>query len=194
MSPSPQATALFLLLAMSSAGVLHVWWLKSPLSKPFALPLDGGATWRGRRVFGPNKMLRGLMAMPPGCALSFGLLGAAREQLPRWFAEGLWAMPPAAYAGLGFACGLAFMLAELPNSFAKRQLGIEPGLPAASGGLRALFFVVDRCDSVLGVLVVCSLLVPVPAATWGWLLLLGPSVHAFFSIVLHRVGVKARAL
>ncbi len=193
-NPVPQATALFLLLAMSSAGVLHVLWLKSPASKRFAVPLDGGATWRGRRLFGPNKMLRGLMAMPPGCALSFGLLGAWREQLPRWLAEGMWALSPSAYAALGFACGLAFMLAELPNSFLKRQLGIEPGLPAASAGMRALFFVVDRCDSVLGVLVVCSLLVPLPAAAWGWVLLLGPSVHAFFSIVLHRVGVKARAL
>jgi CDP-2,3-bis-(O-geranylgeranyl)-sn-glycerol synthase len=52
----------------------------------------------------------------------------------------------------------------------------------------------DRFDSVLGVLIVLSLLVPVPASTWVWVLLIGPGVHAIFSILLHRLGVKARAL
>jgi CDP-2,3-bis-(O-geranylgeranyl)-sn-glycerol synthase len=47
---------------------------------------------------------------------------------------------------------------------------------------------------VLGVLAVASLLVPVPAATWLWVLLLGPCLHALFSVILHRLGVKARAL
>ena len=103
-------------------------------------------------------------------------------------------MPTAQYALLGLACGLAFMLAELPNSFVKRQLGIGPGLPASRPLLRAVFFVVDRCDSVLGVLIAASLLVPLPAATWYWVLLLGPCVHAVFSVMLHRLGVKARAL
>jgi CDP-2,3-bis-(O-geranylgeranyl)-sn-glycerol synthase len=34
----------------------------------------------------------------------------------------------------------------------------------------------------------------VPAATWLWVLLLGPCLHAMFSVILHRLGVKARAL
>jgi CDP-2,3-bis-(O-geranylgeranyl)-sn-glycerol synthase len=57
-----------------------------------------------------------------------------------------------------------------------------------------LFFVIDRCDSVLGVLIVASLLVPVQALTWVWVLVLGPLLHALFSVLLHRLGVKARAL
>ena len=86
------------------------------------------------------------------------------------------------------------MLAELPNSFVKRQLDIDPGEPGAGPLLYVVFFVVDRCDSVLGVLVVASVLVPVRPQTWLWVLVLGPCLHAAFSVLLHRLGVKARAL
>jgi CDP-2,3-bis-(O-geranylgeranyl)-sn-glycerol synthase len=192
--PAPFAAALFLLVAMSAAGAVHVLWLRSAAARRWTQPVDGGLTVRGRRLFGPNKMLRGFVAMPLAGGLFFALFGASREALPVWLADGLWRMPTPQYAVFGAACGLAFMLAELPNSFVKRQLGVAPGLPPASPRLRAVFFVVDRCDSVLGVLIVASLLVPLPAATWGWVLLLGPCVHAIFSVALHRLGVKARAL
>ena len=193
-APAPFATALFLLLGMSAAGCVHVLWLRSSAARRLTQPLDGGLTVRGRRLFGPNKMLRGLLALPLASSAFFALLGSLREALPPWLAAGMWSMTAAKYALLGFACGLAFMLAELPNSFLKRQLGIAPGLPAASPSLRTVFFVVDRCDSVLGVLIAASLLVPLQAATWGWVLLLGSGVHALFSLLLHRLGVKARAL
>jgi CDP-2,3-bis-(O-geranylgeranyl)-sn-glycerol synthase len=193
-APEPFAAALFLVLAMSAAGCVHVAWLKSAASRRLAQPIDGGLTVRGRRLFGENKRLRGFVAMPLAGAAVFALLGALREAMPAWLAAGMWPLSPAQYAALGFACGLAFMLAELPNSFVKRQLGVAPGEPPASPMLRAVFFVVDRCDSVLGVLVVASLLVPVQAATWLWVLLLGPCLHAAFSVILHRLGEKARAL
>jgi CDP-2,3-bis-(O-geranylgeranyl)-sn-glycerol synthase len=193
-APDPFAAALFLVLAMSAAGVVHVAWLKSALARRLTQPVDGGLTVRGRRLFGANKMLRGFVAMPLAGAAIFTVLGALRAAMPQWLADGMWPLPPAQYALLGFACGLGFMLAELPNSFLKRQLDVAPGLPPAHPALRAAFFVVDRCDSVLGVLVVASLLVPVPAATWLWVLLLGPCLHAMFSVILHRLGVKARAL
>ena len=188
------ASAVFLVFAMSAAGVAHVVWLKSAAAQRFTQPVDMGRTFRARRVFGENKMLRGFVVMPPAAAVSFALLGAAREHLPSWLTQGVWALQPAQFALLGFACGLAFMLAELPNSFVKRQLDIVPGQPPSSPPLRALFFVIDRCDSVLGVLIIASVLVPLQPLTWVWVLLLGPCLHALFSILLHRLGVKARAL
>lgn len=188
------ASAVFLVVAMSAAGVAHVLWLKSGAARRFAQPIDMGRTFRARRVFGENKMLRGFVVMPPAAAVTFAVLGAAHEHLPAWLGQGLWPLQPAQFALLGFACGLAFMLAELPNSFVKRQLDIAPGQPPSSPLLRGLFFVIDRCDSVLGVLIVASLLVPLQALTWVWVLALGPCLHALFSILLHRLGVKARAL
>lgn len=192
--PAPFVQAVWLVFAIGTAGVVHVLWLKSSFSKRFSQPLDGGLTIRGRRLFGENKMLRGLMAMPPMAACTFALLSGLREWLPSWFAAGLWDLSAAGYAYLGFACGLAFMLAELPNSFLKRQFDVMPGEAPKQFALRLVVLALDRFDSVVGVLLVVTIFMPVAAATWLWTFLLGPAVHAAFSLWLYRVGEKARAL
>jgi CDP-2,3-bis-(O-geranylgeranyl)-sn-glycerol synthase len=193
-APEPFVAALFLVAAMSIAGAVHVAWLRSAAARRLAWPLDGGLTVRGRRLFGANKRVRGFVVMPPAAAASFAALGALRDTAPAWVARGTWVLDVGQYALLGFACGLAFMLAELPNSFLKRQFDIAPGMTGDRPLPRAVFLILDRCDSVLGVLIAASLLVPMHAATWLWVLVLGPGVHAGFSVLLHRCGVKARAL
>ncbi len=191
---SALGSAIFLVVAMSLAGVAHLAWLKSSWSKYFGQPLDGGLTYRGRRVFGANKMLRGLLVMPFAAALAFAALGPMRERLPGWLASGIWDLTAGYYALLGFACGLAFMLAELPNSFLKRQLDVPPGEAPRQKWLKPVCFVLDRCDSVLGVMVVVAATLPVPAQTWLWVLILGPASHALFSTLLHGIGEKVRPL
>jgi len=157
-------------------------------------PLDLGLSYRRQRIFGDNKRLRGLVAMPAAAMAIFWAAGSLRETLPAWLARGLWDLPPEHYALLGFLAGLAFMLAELPNSFFKRRLGIPPGQLPRTGWARLACSLVDRIDSVLGTLVVVSLLVPVSAMTWFWVLLIGPGVPALFSSVLFRLHVKERIL
>ena len=58
--PTPEALPLTLLLLLSfvGAGVVHTLWLRSSWSRRFALPLDGGLTFRNRRLFGDNKTVR----------------------------------------------------------------------------------------------------------------------------------------
>lgn len=194
MSGEAIARAAFLLVTMSVAGAVHVLWLRSRLSRRFAWPVDGGIEFRGRRLFGENKRVCGFMVLPPVAALLFMLLGGARDLMPGAFGDGLWPLTPWQYAGLGLVSGLAFMLAELPNSFIKRQLDIAPGQSPSQAWLRPVVLVIDRYDSVLGVLLALSLLVPVPFATWILVLLIGPLLHAAFSIVMHAIGIKARAL
>lgn len=177
---------------MSVAGVAHVLWLRTAMARRFGWPVDGGLSFRARRIFGNNKRVCGFMVLPPVAALVFMLLGMARPLLPH--GDELWSLGALEYAGLGLTGGLAFMLAELPNSFFKRQLDIPPGQAPDGPMLRLVVLLVDRFDSVLGVLVVLSLLVSVPAATWFWVLLGGPVVHAAFSVAMHGLGIKARAL
>lgn len=186
--------ALFLLIAMSSAGVAHILWLRTALSLRFAWPVDGRMSFRGRRIFGDNKRVCGFLALPPATAASFLLLGSLRELFPGSALSTLWPLTPWQYAGLGLVCGFAFLMAELPNSFFKRQLNIAPGGSPDGPRLRTLTLLIDRYDSVIGVLIVLSLLVPVTFATWIWVLLLGPVIHALFSYVMHGLGLKARAL
>ena len=132
--------------------------------------------------------------MPVAAAASFWLAGSLRDMLPAWLERGLWDVSPGHYALLGFAAGLTFMLAELPNSFFKRRLGILPGESPQAGWARLVCPLLDRIDSILGTLIAVSLLVPVSPVTWLWVLLIGPGVHALFSTVLFRLHVKERAL
>src|SRR5689334_2581803 len=181
--------ALFLVAAFVIAGVAQTAWFVAPVSRRFAVPLDGGASLRGRRIFGDNKALRGFLVMVPAAALSF--MGIAFV-LGNPAATGLWPLTPAGYAWLGACAGFGFMAGELPNSFVKRQLDIDPG-QAPRGGLAAtLCFIADRTDSILGMLIALSCAVPVPALTWFYLLVIGPGIHLAFSALLYRLGVKAR--
>ena len=193
-SPHGLANAALLVAALSVAGVAHVLWLKSRWARGWSSPIDGGATFRGRRLFGANKMLRGLVAMPLAAAAAFAAIGATRGAYPEWLARGSWDLSTGGYALLGFTCGLAFMAAELPNSFLKRQLDVAPGGLPRQRWLRPVCFVLDRSDSTLGVLAVVSAALPVSIATWGWMLVLGPASHAAFSGWLYRVKVKGRPL
>ena len=191
MRTDPLLCALFLIIAFVLAGLAHSAWLRSPVSRRLAIPLDGGARFRGRRIFGDNKTIRGFVVMIPAAAATFGALALAAGVLPTT-AGGLWDLTPAAYTALGAWAALGFMLGELPNSFVKRQLDIAPG-EAAGGRVAAVVgFVVDRLDSIVGMLAAVSVAVPTSWTTWMWVIVLGPAIHWSFSVLLYRLGVKAR--
>ena len=191
MRPDPFVCAIFLIVAFVLAGLLHSAWLRSPASRRLAIPIDGGARFRGRRIFGENKTVRGFVVLIPAAALMFVALAAATRIVPD-IASSLWPLGLGGYAALGAWAALGFMLGELPNSFVKRQLDIAPG-QAARGHVSAVIgFVVDRLDSIVGMLAAVTLAVPTPWTTWLWVVILGPAIHWSFSVLLYRLGVKAR--
>lgn len=185
--PEPVRCTLFLITAFVIAGVVQTVWLRSSLSRPFAIPIDGGRTLRGRRVLGENKTWKGFLMMIPAVGLAF-LAMALIFNSPR-----VWPLSLPAYFALGCWSGLGYMLGELPNSFLKRQLGIEPGQPPRHPVARAICFFVDQADSVVGALLALVVFVPVPLVTWVIILLAGPVVHWLFNVILWLVGLKRRA-
>lgn len=182
----------FLVASFVFAGLLHTLWLRSALSRRLAIPIDGRRTFRGRRLLGDNKTWRGFMVMVPATGLAFVLVAAALGGSVDEAPAGLWPLAISHYGLLGAWAGLGFMLGELPNSFFKRRCGIAPGAAPERRGLRPFFFVLDRIDSVLGMLVAMSLVVSVPLPVWAWLLVIGPGVHLAFSALLWGAGVKSR--
>lgn len=186
--------AVFLVLAMAIPGAVHVIWLRSKMARRMTYPIDGGLTFRGRRLFGANKTLSGFVALPLAACLSFWLLSLLWARLPGTLPDMLWPLSGGQYAALGLVCGLAFLVAELPNSFAKRQIGIAPGAAPPAGPLKVITAIIDRFDSVIGCLIAVSLIVPVSIATWVWVLVLGTGQHALFSVLMFKMGLKGRAL
>jgi hypothetical protein len=183
------ACAWFLLAAFVLAGMAQTAWFAMPLSRRFSRPLDGGALFRGRRVFGEHKTWRGFVVMIPAAAASFAALAAAIGDPA---GAGLWPLTPIGYAGLGACAGFGFMAGELPNSLLKRQLGIAPGAAPHMGVAAAAQFALDRIDSGIGMLLVVSLVAGLPARTWLLVLVVGPSIHWAFSVLMFHLGLKAR--
>ena len=145
-----------LLLPLLAAGVAHAVVLRQDLLRPLARPLCG-------RLFGANKTWRGVAVMLGVTAPVALLLG----------------LPPL----LGAALALGYSLGELPNSYVKRRLGIEPG---ARG--RRVQYIADQGDSALGASL--GAIAFIDLRTAALLLAVGFAVHAGFDRLLYVVHVK----
>jgi hypothetical protein len=112
--------------------VAHMVIVKKDVLSFLARPIS--SEW-----FGENKTYRGFAFLPVFvgiiCLLESIFFGPFNSGHSRDFFIG---------AGLG----LSYMLAELPNSFVKRRLGIAPG--KTSGKFRFLQLIVDKTDSLTG--------------------------------------------
>jgi hypothetical protein len=190
MQIDPVACAVFLMSAFVLAGFVQVAWFATAASWNFAVPLDGGRTFRGRPFLGAHKTLRGFVVMVPAAVVAFPLVAhVASAGDPQ---SGLWPLTWIQYALLGACAGFGFMAGELPNSFVKRQLGIAPGAAARHPIGQAWQFAFDRLDSGIGMLLATSLLVPTPWQIWVIVLSIGPLLHWSFSVLLFWLRLKAR--
>ena len=188
----PLVCAGFVVLAFVPAGLAHSLWLRGAWSAPWRVPIDGGGTWRGAPIFGENKTWAGFVVLPLACGIAFAVLRWATDLFSEGWVESLWPLSVGGYALLGAWTGLGFMAGELPNSFVKRQLGVAAGAAPAGRSARALGFLIDRVDSIVGAFVAQALVVPVGFWYAVYLLLVGPGLHWMFSALLHYLGVKGR--
>src|SRR5262249_53233713 len=97
----PLSCALFLTVAFIVAGFAHSAWLRMPASRRLLLPIDGAATFRGRRVFGENKTVRGFIVMVPAAAASFAFFHALVSRVAPSVASDLWRLDSVGYGALG---------------------------------------------------------------------------------------------
>ena len=129
------------------AGSAHMAVVRLDLWPWLAHPLDGGRSWRGRRIFGDNKTWRGVISMIlfsiVGCYALAALVAVDPALAPYNLLDFATYGPP--FYGLLY--GLGYSLFELPNSFLKRQREIRPG---QKGTLTNVLL--DQADSVFGCL------------------------------------------
>ena len=84
------------------------------------------------------------------------------------------------------------MLAELPNSALKRQLGIAPGKPGR-GWANALFYVLDQVDMLVGVWIVLGILVGATVSRILWSVVFLFIAHQLLTLVGYQLGMRATA-
>jgi len=182
--------AAWLILPVVVGGLCHVAVLKTDFLGPLAVPLDGGACWRGRPLFGANKTWRGVVVMSGSTALATAAQAALARRM-HWKS----AVEMQQYARLdawagGAICGLTYCIAELPNSFVKRRLQILPGARAIRLG--RIQYLVDQADSVVGCLIPLRLLYRSTVGELVTAFALGLTIHIGIDQLIYAIGVKAR--
>lgn len=131
-------------------------------------PIDGGATWRGRRVLGDHKTWRGLAAgwlLATALVLAQFWLYDVSPELQRFYRWDISGLNPLLWST---ALTLGALGGDALKSFFKRQVGIAPGRS---------WVPFDQLDFVIGTLVAVSLLIDMPVRFYVIAVLLGLFLH-----------------
>ena len=179
----------WLLAPLLAGALVHGLCMKHGWLGALARPIDGGRRWRGRPIFGHSKTFRGPLCVAAGTAAAFAV---QQPLLARVDALGSLVELAALPWWLGALAGAGAELAELPNSFAKRRLGIAPGA-TARGSLGVVFYAWDQLDLLLGYwLVLAGAGVATPARVAISLALVG-AVHPLATLCGYLLGMRPTA-
>lgn len=168
--------------------------LKLPVLRRLRTPIDGGLNMSdGRRIFGDNKSWIGaavLICLAIILTVFWGLVNSLNPavQAHNW----LYSVHSNTFTYnmvAGALLGLAYIVAELPNSFMKRRLRIAPG--AVLSGMRGIpNIIIDHTDSVIGAAIVLWYLCRLTFVEFMVIIVVGGATHLIVNILLVRVGVK----
>ncbi len=146
-------------------------------------PIDGGRTWRGRRLLGDGKTWRGTA----GGTVAGILLAHALNWVQPAIGSVLGVSLPTFPLGAVVALPLGAMAGDIVASFGKRRTGRDRGAP---------FPGVDQLDFVAGALVLAMLIVPewflatFPLAVLVAVVVLTPLLHVLTNGVGYVLGLK----
>ena len=188
------ALLLYTMLPLIIAGVLNMVWVKGTWASALQKPMDGGRKLNdGKRIFGDNKTWKGFIGMVLFTALTTGVFQAMAISFPT--TQELSIVPYQNYSwplggfAIGILWGLAYVLAELPNSFVKRRINIPPG--QSSKGIKGFTFVViDQADSVLGCVLVMPLFSSINVLQAALMVILATAVHLLLNMLLYVVKLR----
>jgi CDP-2,3-bis-(O-geranylgeranyl)-sn-glycerol synthase len=177
--------ALWFFLPAGIANVVPIFAAHIPALKKYDAPIDGGRTFRGKRVFGSHKTWRGL--------ITGVLMATLTLWLQQWaYAHNAWVrdMSPVDYYAIPVVVmGICFALGALGGdaieSFFKRQRGIAPGRG---------WFPFDQTDYIIGGALATAPFVALTLGQYAWLIVLWLGVHVAATVIGYHLGLKERPL
>lgn len=89
---------------------------------------------------------------------------------------------------LAVILGFGYCLAELPNSFMKRRLGIKEG--KTSDRYKWFFVILDQADSAIGCMLAYRLLITISWKLVIMTIVFGTVIHLILNVLLYFVGVR----
>lgn len=173
-------TGLFFTIPLVVSGILHMVVVRTNVLASLKRPI-------AESLFGPNKTWRGVVVMP-----ILTVIGVALAKLlePAFGGMLVARLTPFPTVPLGVVLGLAYVLAELPNSYVKRRLGIPPGETPEKN--RVLFVLVDQADSAVGCALAYLFMTSISLGLAALLAVLGPGVHLLVNVLLFLAGLRKR--
>jgi CDP-2,3-bis-(O-geranylgeranyl)-sn-glycerol synthase len=178
--------ALWFFLPAGIANMVPIFVARIPQLQKYDAPMDLGRTYRGKRIFGPHKTWRGLIA-----GIIAGTLTLALQQY--LFSESAWIRSfagqvdypslPTLVMGPLFAIGA--LGGDAIESFFKRQRGI----PAGHG-----WFPFDQIDFIIGGAIATMPFVSLTLLQYAWLTGLWLVVHVISTVTGYFLHLKDKPI
>lgn len=148
---------------------------KIPLFKAHKIPLDFGLTLRGKRVFGENKSLNGV------------IVGTLMGGLTAVIVSKLNANTIVTVAPFWAGCLLGFgaLAGDAIESFFKRQIGVKPG---------ESWFPFDQIDYIIGALIAISLFVTLHMWLVVTVFIAYFGLHLITAYIGYKLGFKDKPI
>lgn len=185
---------LYTIVPVAGGGILHMMVVRANWLPFLVIPIDGGRSLNGKRIFGDHKTWRGIVVILAATVFSAGLHAWMEARWPNlsdynyvdyatipWWQAGLW-------------WGIAYALSELPNSFLKRRAGIAPGQGGSAGLRSVLLSLMDQADSAIGCSLIAWLALGVALDVALWMMILGTAVHLLINMLLGLAGLRERMI
>jgi CDP-diacylglycerol--serine O-phosphatidyltransferase len=172
---------LLLSLPLVVGGIIHMVVVKLDILSYLKKPIH-------HRLFGVNKTWRGFFVMPlatwPGVVWAQSLENLSDLSTPLLTLHPSWL--------LAFLLGMGYCLAELPNSFIKRRVGIKEG--QTSQEYKLFFVIMDQADSALGCLVAYLILIPLSMKVFWGTIFFGTVIHLLLNVLLYLLKLRKNPL
>lgn len=148
-----------------------------------AYPVDFGARWRGKEIFGKNKTWRGLFVGVITGALAAGVQKVLFSNTDFFRMNTLVDYGRVNFILLGALMGGGALAGDLIKSFIKRRLDVPSGKP---------WFPWDQLDWIAGAVLFSSIAYVPPARVVLVTALLYVGVHLCSDRIVCRMGIKKR--
>lgn len=86
---------------------------------------------------------------------------------------------------VGLLLGMAYIIFELPNSFIKRRLNIEPGKTK-----NWISYLIDQVDSIIGVTIILCFYTDITVSKFLGYITLGAITHSLINLILYFVKIR----
>lgn len=181
------------MIPLVCAGISNMIFTKTRIYNKYKYPIDCYKILDdGNRLLGNNKTIIGFISMIIFVTLYQILWGSICNQfnfnkLNDWY---LCNTNNIQYnLEIGFITGLIYVVSELPNSFIKRRIGIQPG--KTSTGIKGItFLIIDQTDSLIGIFILLSVVSHLSIVRFIAYIVVGTLMHIILNYILYKLKIR----